>query len=74
MKKPKTCYKLKNWRAYNEALVNRCSLTLWIEESQIARWHQPERSGYRGGPMTYSDVAIQCGLTIREFCAVTRRS
>jgi hypothetical protein len=67
-------YKLKNWRAYNEALVNRGSLTLWFEDSQIERWHQPERAGYRGRTMRYSDVAIQCGLTIREIFQLTLRS
>lgn len=74
MGKPKQRYKLKNWRAYNEALVNRGSLTLWIEESQIERWHKPERSGYRGSPMTYSDLAIQCGLTIREIFKMALRA
>jgi hypothetical protein len=74
MKKAKTCYKLKNWRAYNEALVTRGSLTLWFEDSQIERWHQPERSGYRGRAMTYSDVAIQCGLTIRELFQLPLRA
>jgi hypothetical protein len=59
MKKPKTCYKLKNWRAYNESLVNQGSLTLWFEKSQIEHWHQPERSGYRDSLTTYSDVAVQ---------------
>jgi hypothetical protein len=74
MKKEKTCYKLKNWRAYNESLVNRGSLTLWFEDAQIECWHQPERSGYRGRAMKYSDVAIQCGLTIRELFQLPLRS
>jgi hypothetical protein len=74
MTQEKRRYKLKNWRAYNESLVNRGSLTLWFEDSQIERWHQPERAGYRGSPMTYSDVAIQCGLTIREIFKLTLRS
>lgn len=74
MTQEKRRYKLKNWRAYNEALVNRGSLTLWFEDSQIERWHQPERSGYRGSPMRYSEVAIQCGLTIREIFQLTLRT
>jgi hypothetical protein len=74
MKKTKTCYKVKNWRAYNEAVVTRGSLTLWFEASQNARWHQPERSGYRGSPMTYSEVAIPCGLTIRELFQLPLRA
>ncbi|WP_036252498.1 transposase [Methylobacter sp. BBA5.1] len=67
MKNPKTCYKLKNGRAYNESLVNQGALTLWFEKSQIECWHQAERSGYRDSLMTYSDVAVQYGLTIREI-------
>ena len=67
-KNKKQQYKVKNWKAYNEALVQRGSITLWFEESQIASWYasttgtQPKR----GAPFTYSDVAIQCGLVIRE--------
>ncbi|MGZ8943541.1 MAG: IS5 family transposase [Methylobacter sp.] len=74
MTEKKRRYKLKNWRAYNEALVNRGALTLWFEDGQMARWHQPERSGYRGRAMTYSDVAIQCGLTIRELFQLPLRA
>jgi IS5 family transposase len=74
MNPKRRCYKLKNWRTYNESLVNRGSLTLWFEDSQIERWHQPERFGYRGRAMRYSDVAIQCGLTIRELFQLPLRS
>jgi len=64
--KKKQQYKLKNWSNYNQALINRGSLTVWIDESMVEQWHHPEKSGYRGSPMTYSDVAIQCALTLRE--------
>jgi hypothetical protein len=66
-RKQKQRYKVKNWLEYNQALVNRGSLTRWFEESQLERWRQPERTGYRGSPMIYSDWAIQCALTIREI-------
>ncbi|HEY8159112.1 MAG TPA: IS5 family transposase [Methylobacter sp.] len=65
--KQKQRYQVKNWSEYSQALVNRGSLTLWFEESQLERWHQPERTGYRGSPMIYSDWATQCALTIREI-------
>ena len=39
--------------------IIRGSLTVWIDESMVEQWHHPEKSGYRGSPMTYSDVAIQ---------------
>jgi hypothetical protein len=65
--KQKQRYKVKNWPEYNQAMVNPDSLMLWFEESQLERWHQPERTGYRGSLMSYSDWAIQCVLTIREI-------
>lgn len=74
MEKKKQRYKITNWSAFNEALVNRGSLTLWIEDSQVECWHKPERSGYRGSPMTYSDAAIQCGLMIREVFKLALRA
>jgi hypothetical protein len=49
-------------------------LTLWIEESELERWHNAERSGKRGAPQKYSDSAIQCSLTIREIFKLTLRS
>ncbi|WP_198244964.1 transposase [methane-oxidizing endosymbiont of Gigantopelta aegis] len=73
-KKKKQRYKLKNWSNYNQALINRGSLTLWFEESMIKQWHQPEKTGYRGSPMTYSDTAIQCALTLRELFKLPLRA
>jgi hypothetical protein len=74
MEKKKQQYKLKNWSFYNRALINRGSLTLWIDESMIEHWHQPEKTGYRGSPMRYSDMAIQCGLTLREVFKLPLRA
>jgi hypothetical protein len=51
--KQKQRYKVKNWPEYNQALVNWSSLTLWLEESQLERWHQPKHIGYRGRPMIF---------------------
>ncbi|TXY48837.1 IS5/IS1182 family transposase, partial [Vibrio cholerae] len=28
---PKPCYKTNNWKQYNQALINRGSLTFWID-------------------------------------------
>lgn len=73
-KKRKQGYKLKNWSAYNQALINRGSLTLWFDESVIQHWHRPEKTGYRGSPMTYSEIVIQCALTLREVFKLTLRA
>ena len=55
-----------NWRAYNAALVERGSLTMWFDDTHRARWYETAQSGRRGAPHRSSDMAVQCGLVIRE--------
>lgn len=61
----KATYRIRNWNQYNKALIKRGSLTFWFDEEAIAAWYEGERTGRRGCPRTYSDVAIQCTLTLR---------
>jgi hypothetical protein len=35
---PKRRYRLRNWREYNAALVQRGSLTFWVDETALAGW------------------------------------
>jgi hypothetical protein len=57
-------YKIRNLQSYNEALVNRGSLTFWFDEDVIAAVHDVENI-HRGHPFVYSDVAILCGLSLK---------
>jgi len=61
----KATYKLKNWKDYNRALVNRGNLTVWVDEETISMWEVSEKTGGKGRSNTYSDSAIECALTIR---------
>lgn len=58
-------YRLRNWPDYNTALVARGSLTLWCDEAVLAGWVARGRTGRRGRPRTYSDLAITCMLTLQ---------
>jgi hypothetical protein len=60
----KAKYRIRNWREYNQALVNRGSLTFWFDEEAIGSWCETQRSGRRGAPRWYSAIAIQCALTL----------
>ena len=53
-----------NWPAYNQALVRRGDVTVWLSSEAIAVW-TPGRSGRRGGQRRYSDLAIETALTLR---------
>ena len=44
----KTKYRVANWAAYNQALVRRGDVTVWVSSEAIAAW-TPGRSGRRGG-------------------------
>ena len=64
----KTKYRVANWAAYNQALVRRGDVTVWLSSEAIAAW-TPRRSGRRDGQRRYSDLAIETAL--RRCCMNT---
>ncbi len=72
--KKKDKYRIRNWRQYNQSLVNRGSITFWFDEAAIVRWYSVERSDKPGRPETYSDDAIRCGLLIKAVFRTTLRA
>lgn len=80
-KQSKDRYCVRNWREYSTALVARGSLTLWIEETTLANWKepQPDRASQRGRARrgkrrTYSDEAITCALTLAAVFRLALRA
>src|SRR6201995_898926 len=61
----KSRYKVTNWPEYNKALRQRGDVTIWFTEEARAAWH-PARTGARGRPQEYSDLAIETTLFIRQ--------
>ena len=72
--KTKNKYRTRNWKEYNQALVNRGSITFWFNEDSIKKWYSTEQSGTRGHPQTYSDHAIRCGLMIKAIFRTALRA
>jgi len=62
----KAQYRIRNWAKYNQSLVKRGSITLWISEDVLSAW-RPSPSGPRprGGQQQYSDGAIECLLMVK---------
>ena len=56
----KTKYRVANWPAYNQALIRRGDVTVWLSSEAIAAW-----TPRRGGQRRYSDLAIETALTLR---------
>jgi Transposase DDE domain len=69
----KSVYRVRNWKEYEAALVRRGSLTLWVEEATLRAWRYqgPTR---RGAQFAYSDLAIECLLTLRAVYHLTLRA
>jgi hypothetical protein len=61
----KSSYKVTNWHDYNNGLRQRGDVTIWFTEEAIANWH-PEKTGARGRPQVYSDIAIETAVFIRQ--------
>jgi Transposase DDE domain len=69
----KSVYRVRNWKEYEAALVRRGSLTLWVEEATLRAWRYqgPTR---RGAQFAYSDLAIECLLTLRAVYHLSLRA
>ena len=62
--KYKTKYRVENWSAYEQALVQRGDVTLWLSADATDAW-RPSPSGRPGAPRKFSDGAIETALTLR---------
>ena len=69
---PRARHRVRNWRAYNEGLRNRGSLTIWISPEALDTWRAPKRTT-RGGQTIYSDTAIEMALTLRGVFGLALR-
>ena len=69
---PKQRYRVTNWAAYDIALRQRGSLTVWFTEAAIAAWKASPRTT-RGGQPRYSALAITTALTLRAVFRLALR-
>ncbi|MBC8796414.1 transposase, partial [Shewanella algae] len=53
----KSARNITNWKHYNQALVNRGSVTFWLDEAAVNAWHCTKHHGGRGRGFQFSDTA-----------------
>ena len=73
MKQKQNTYRVRNWSDYNAGLEQRGSITFWISEDIIAKWHSEEKSGKRGASNYYSDIAIETVVVIKSIYGIAGR-
>ncbi len=69
---PKQRHRVTNSAAYDAALRQRGSLTVWFTDAAIAAW-KAERRTTRGGQQHYSALAIATALTLRSVFRLALR-
>ena len=67
-------YRIRNWREYNQSLINRGSITFWFNEEAVQKWYSVISAKKRGRPEVYSDDAIRCGLMIKAVFRIALRA
>ena len=70
---PKSAYRVRNSKQYNDALVRRGSLTLWVDRDTLRAWRY-QGPTQRGAQFQFSDLAIECLLTLRAVYHLTLRA
>jgi len=71
--RPKELYRVRNWAAYDAALVSRGDITIWISQEAIDEWEGKKVAHKRGRPKAYSDLAIEISLTLKEVFHLPNR-
>lgn len=66
--------KITHWSAYNNALRQRGSLTVWLDESAIAAWTDSAQPEGRGRPLHYTDMAICTVLMMKRVFNLSLRA
>ena len=68
-----TRYRVRNWRAYEAALVARGALEFWLSPEALTAW-RAEPTHRRGAQPVYADAAIETALTVRLLLHLPLRS
>lgn len=68
----KTVYRVRNWGEYERGLVARGAITLWLSKEAVTAWYYQGPS-QRGAQFTFSALAIEAALTIKEVFHLSNR-
>lgn len=63
-----------NWPQYNKSLINRGSLTFWVDAAVMNNWFHHDRHRRRGRSQLYTDQAIATFLMLKGIFNLTLRA
>lgn len=65
-------FRITNSKSCNKALVNRGSITFWLDDKAIQALYE-STPGSRGQPQSYSDLVITTVLVVKRIFRLTLR-
>ena len=63
-----------NWPQYNKSLINRGSLTFWVDAEAMSNWFHHDHHGRRGRCQLYTDQTICTFLMLKGIFNLTLRA
>ncbi len=63
----KSLHPITNWPTYNKSLINRGSLTFWVDAEAMSNWFHHDHHGRRGRSQLYTDQTISTFLMLKGF-------
>lgn len=63
----KALYRVRNWSDYNQSLVGRGKITLWLDSASIKTMVSTKTRNCRGRPDEFSASTFECCLIIRSL-------
>ena len=70
----KSLHPISNWSQYNKSLINRGSLTFWVDEEAVNNWFHDTHHGQRGRSQLYTDQAICTTLMLKGIFNLSLRA
>lgn len=64
-------FRITNWHTYNKALINRGSMTFWLDDEAIKAWYETATHSAQGRSQRYADFAITTVLVIKRVFRLT---
>ncbi len=59
--------KVSNWKQYNKVLINRGSVTFWIDVAAIKAWHCLKHHDHRSRGFIFLDTSIKTALRVKDI-------
>ena len=75
----KSLHPITNWHQYNKSLIDRGSLTFWVDADAvdadaIDNWFHQDHYGRRGRSQRYTDLTICTFLMLKGILSLTLRA